>query len=269
MRKISRGTPEAFSEILKRLAPAKNLDRLRDKIEISKFACAREVEDSSRRTDVMNCPVCGELIEEGYRFCRTCGGRLPVAEDSAAILAFPIEATAPAAAPLGPPSQPSPRAYRLIATSGLLSGRAYSIGPRGLVIGRDPANCQVVLADDEISRLHAWIAPNDKGEVVLLDRHSANGTFVNQVRVQEKVLKPEDEISMGSARRHLFRIEEVGTAGLPQGVVPPPEAFAASGAFPLPSRFWKDEGPYLAIMTSFALFGFIAILVVMKHKDVT
>jgi ABC-type multidrug transport system ATPase subunit/pSer/pThr/pTyr-binding forkhead associated (FHA) protein len=77
-----------------------------------------------------------------------------------------------------------------------------------------------VLADDEISRLHAWIAPNDKGEVVLRDRHSANGTFVNQVRVQEKVLKPEDEISVGSARRHLFRIEEVGAAGLPQGVVP-------------------------------------------------
>jgi ABC-type multidrug transport system ATPase subunit/pSer/pThr/pTyr-binding forkhead associated (FHA) protein len=77
-----------------------------------------------------------------------------------------------------------------------------------------------VLADDEISRLHAWIAPNDKGEVVLRDRHSANGTFVNQVRVQEKVLKPEDEISVGSARRHLFRIEEVGAAGLPQAVVP-------------------------------------------------
>jgi ABC-type multidrug transport system ATPase subunit/pSer/pThr/pTyr-binding forkhead associated (FHA) protein len=77
-----------------------------------------------------------------------------------------------------------------------------------------------VLADDEISRLHAWIAPNDKGEVILRDRHSANGTFVNQVRVQEKVLKPEDEISVGSARRHLFRIEEVGAAGLPQGAAP-------------------------------------------------
>ena len=78
----------------------------------------------------MNCPVCGELNEEGYRFCRACGGRLPVVEDAAATLAFPIEASAPVAAPLGPPSQPSPRAYRLIATSGLLSGRTYSIGPR-------------------------------------------------------------------------------------------------------------------------------------------
>jgi len=76
----------------------------------------------------MNCPVCGELNEEGYRFCRSCGGRLPVVEDSADTLAFSNEVTAPAAAPLGPPSQPLPRAYRLIATSGLLLGRTYSIG---------------------------------------------------------------------------------------------------------------------------------------------
>jgi ABC-type multidrug transport system ATPase subunit/pSer/pThr/pTyr-binding forkhead associated (FHA) protein len=167
----------------------------------------------------MNCPVCGELNEEGYRFCRACGGRLPVAEDSAAIQGFSNEMTAPVAAPPGSPTQSSPRTYRLIATSGLLSGRTFTIGPRGLVIGRDPANCQVVLADDEISRLHAWITTSDMGEVVLRDRYSANGTFVNQVRVQEKVLKPGDEISVGSARRHLFRIEEVGTAGPPQGVV--------------------------------------------------
>ena len=29
----------------------------------------------------MNCPVCGELNEEGYRFCRACGGSLPGVED--------------------------------------------------------------------------------------------------------------------------------------------------------------------------------------------
>ena len=82
------------------------------------------------------------------------------------------------------------------------------------MVGRDPSNCQVVLADDEISRLHAWIGSGNKGEVVVEDRHSANGTFVNQVRVQEKVLKPGDEISVGSGRRHLFRIEEVGGRGI-------------------------------------------------------
>jgi len=56
---------------------------------------------------------------------------------------------------------------------------------------------------------------------------------------------------------------------LEKGLEAPPEDFRASGTFPLPSRFWKDKGPYLAIMTSFALLMVIAILVVMKRKDVT
>ncbi|MGB7590818.1 MAG: ATP-binding cassette domain-containing protein, partial [Terriglobia bacterium] len=38
---------------------------------------------------------------------------------------------------------------------------------------------------------------------------------------------------------------------LEKGLGAGPEAFKAPGAFPLPSRFWKDKGPYLAIMTSF------------------
>jgi ABC-type transport system involved in multi-copper enzyme maturation permease subunit len=55
---------------------------------------------------------------------------------------------------------------------------------------------------------------------------------------------------------------------LEKGLEAPPEAFEASGAFPLPSSFWKDKGPYLAIMTSYAVLMVIAILLVMKRKDV-
>ena len=84
------------------------------------------------------------------------------------------------------------------------------------MIGRDPASCQVVIADDEISRLHAWIGYNDDGEVVLRDRNSANGTYVNQVRIQEKVLRETDEICFGTGRRHLFcLVPAEGSAGPP------------------------------------------------------
>jgi hypothetical protein len=108
------------------------------------------------------------------------------------------------------PSEPLPT-YKLVATAGLLLGRNFTIGPGGLTIGRDPATCQVVVADDEVSRLHAWIGLNDKGEVMLRDRHSANGTYVNRVRVQEKVLRTTDEIALGGGGHHLFRIEQVPT----------------------------------------------------------
>ena len=56
-------------------------------------------------------------------------------------------------------------------------------------------------------------------------------------------------------------------AALQQGLEAPAEAFTAKNAFPLPSNFWRDKGPYLAIMTGYALL-MLGYLVVMKRKDV-
>ena len=55
---------------------------------------------------------------------------------------------------------------------------------------------------------------------------------------------------------------------LEKGLEAPSDAFAASGDFPLPSNFWKDKGPYLAIMAGYAVLLVIAILAVMKRKDI-
>ncbi|MFB3923175.1 MAG: FHA domain-containing protein [Terriglobia bacterium] len=152
----------------------------------------------------MRCPGCGEINEAGFAFCRSCGSSLPQSEDLAATAAI----TAP---PEVTPSQPeSFVTYKLVATKGLLAGRTFTIGPRGLLIGRDPANCQVVLADDEVSRTHAWVGFDSQGRVVVRDRNSANGTYVNQVRIQERILRPTDELEVGTERRHLFRIEHTG-----------------------------------------------------------
>jgi hypothetical protein len=55
---------------------------------------------------------------------------------------------------------------------------------------------------------------------------------------------------------------------LEDGLEQPAEAFLTPGVFPLPSAFWKDKGPYLAIMTGYALLMVVLILIVMKRKDV-
>ncbi len=55
---------------------------------------------------------------------------------------------------------------------------------------------------------------------------------------------------------------------LEAGLEAPPEAFAASGSFPLPSNFWKDKGPYLGILTVHILVMTLAVLLLMKRKDV-
>ena len=110
---------------------------------------------------------------------------------------FRCHSTPPAARP----------AFRLVATSGLLSGRTFNITSKGLIVGRDQSKCQIVLADDQISRQHAWVGLNEAGQVVLRDRDSSNGSFVNKVRVKEAILKPNDEVSFGAGDKHLFRVE--------------------------------------------------------------
>ena len=82
--------------------------------------------------------------------------------------------------------------------SGALSGRTFQIGRDGLWIGRDP-RCGVVLPEDTVSGEHAWIVPMD-GSVVVIDKGSSNGTYVNSVdsaRISKTELKNGDRIFLG------------------------------------------------------------------------
>jgi hypothetical protein len=84
-------------------------------------------------------------------------------------------------------------------TSGALSGRRFPITKEGLLIGRDPAKCQVVVNEDTVSKEHAWIVPVESG-VVVIDRGSANGTFVNSTespRVSKVGLNNGDRVYIG------------------------------------------------------------------------
>jgi pSer/pThr/pTyr-binding forkhead associated (FHA) protein len=75
-------------------------------------------------------------------------------------------------------------------------GKSYAIGEKGLIIGRDPAQCDIVIMDPNVSRVHAWVTVK-KGEVVIIDRGSTNGTYVNQVKVENTNLKSGDSIQLG------------------------------------------------------------------------
>jgi hypothetical protein len=84
-------------------------------------------------------------------------------------------------------------------TAGPALGRRFEITKQGLLIGRDPSTCQVVLGDDAVSKEHAWIVPVDDG-IVVIDRGSANGTFVNSVnspKISKVRLQHGDQIYIG------------------------------------------------------------------------
>jgi len=82
-----------------------------------------------------------------------------------------------------------------LSTGGQL-GKSYPIGEKGLVIGREPSQCEIVISDSNVSRVHAWVTV-EKGEVVVIDRGSTNGTFVNNSKVEKAKLKSGDVIQMG------------------------------------------------------------------------
>lgn len=71
----------------------------------------------------------------------------------------------------------------LIGQEGPLQGGRWPLTRAGLLIGRD-ADCEVVVADRQVSRHHARIRVSADGEVVLEDLQSKNGTHVNGVVIQ-------------------------------------------------------------------------------------
>ncbi len=67
---------------------------------------------------------------------------------------------------------------------------------RSYIIGRTP-DCDVVIAEEQVSRKHAELAWG-AGGFVLRDLESANGSRVNGKRIIEARLRPGDKIEIGS-----------------------------------------------------------------------
>ena len=74
----------------------------------------------------------------------------------------------------------------LLAITGPLCGRTFSIPEKGLSIGRDDGN-EVCLDDMRASRRHCRLDWKS-GRFTLIDLDSSNGTFVNGVPVKERRL---------------------------------------------------------------------------------
>jgi hypothetical protein len=70
---------------------------------------------------------------------------------------------------------------------------------RGIVVGREPNGCDIVLENDLVSRQHARVVPAAGGSAELVALGSSNGTFVNGKRVSRVILSDGDRIGFGSA----------------------------------------------------------------------
>jgi diguanylate cyclase (GGDEF)-like protein len=127
----------------------------------------------------------------------TAAGAAPV--DSGASRVDPSGVTTAAAGWSFAASKRSESDY-LVVIHGEYLGRRYEIGSEALSIGRSHENT-VQLADDNVSRFHCRLAPHADG-ILLYDRNSTNGTYVNGKAVTAHVLRDGEQVSVG---RNIFK----------------------------------------------------------------
>lgn len=98
-----------------------------------------------------------------------------------------------AAQPSPPPLRGAPTGGRLVS---LVDGKEYPVGPGGVSIGRD-AGSDVVVAERQVSRKHAVVAPTARGYEI--QDLSSNGVYVNGSRVAKaQILNRSDVIRVGT-----------------------------------------------------------------------
>jgi hypothetical protein len=133
------------------------------------------------------------------------------------------EAPSPVAAPPAPAPEPAP--HTMIVSSAERSqerlddaaarrgrailaaeGKRFVIGPSGATIGRS-RECDIVLADSNVSRKHARIAVGPGGDWTIEDLGSTNGVQVNGARAAgPAVLRAGDRLDLGTVSAR-FEVE--------------------------------------------------------------
>jgi len=122
------------------------------------------------------------------------------ADPTVVVPALPDLETAMRRRVAGEPEQ-APTEHVLVVYAGTHLGRVFPLAPGPNVIGRSPG-VDLPLADDEVSRIHACITVRGGpggGELLLEDRGSTNGTFLNNRALTGPVrLSPGDRITVGN-----------------------------------------------------------------------
>jgi pSer/pThr/pTyr-binding forkhead associated (FHA) protein len=108
----------------------------------------------------------------------------------------------------------------------LVDGKEYAIPTRGIKIGRE-AGADVVVAQSDVSRIHAEIVPVSSG-YELRDR-STNGMLINGARAEKAQLLGRGDVIRIGGEEFRFTADSPGTAAAPEPAVAQPRAPRVSG----------------------------------------
>jgi hypothetical protein len=117
-----------------------------------------------------------------------------------------------------------PRLPRLVITTGTGEGQEFKLRAKA-TLGRAPDN-DIILEDPKVSRHHAVIAFTEE-RYSITDLESANGTFVNGIRVREPhhPLRAEDIIALGDTELTFYEVPASAKTALPQPSAQPVPKF--------------------------------------------
>jgi pSer/pThr/pTyr-binding forkhead associated (FHA) protein len=151
------------------------------------------------------CNQCGHRNPPISNFCSSCGEPLDVLDDrTITFTAVDPHQDAPGpsddiAVPVGDLPRGTPV---LIVRSGAQAGARFALVASLTRLGRHPES-EISLDDITVSRRHAEILRSDNG-YELRDSGSLNGTYVNQMRVDQVALQHGDELQIGKFRLVFF-----------------------------------------------------------------
>ncbi len=107
-----------------------------------------------------------------------------------------VENAGPVQTVVAPGGSPSLMIGRFTILNGTRAGEKLGLGGSGIRIGRESTICEIVLENPKVSRLHAEVVSID-GKVMLIDRNSSNGTYVNDQKIDKRFLQDGDIIYFG------------------------------------------------------------------------
>jgi pSer/pThr/pTyr-binding forkhead associated (FHA) protein len=147
------------------------------------------------------CGNCGHRNPPGANFCSSCGVALRDAPDAHtdAALSHPD---------IGGEydvdrSQFPADTGILVVTRGPIAGSRFVLDSARTTAGRHP-DSDIFLDDVTVSRRHAELRRDERGNYVVRDAGSLNGTYLNRTRVEEAPLSDGDELQVGMFKLVFF-----------------------------------------------------------------
>lgn len=87
------------------------------------------------------------------------------------------------------------KAY-IVFLDGMNTGKIIALQDKPIIVGKN-RNCDVVVGDDGVSRVHAQIHFVDHRRAVIQDLGSTNGTFVEGSKIEKAIVTPGEKILFG------------------------------------------------------------------------